>query len=215
MPSQSTESTLKHGWSLVALGFPFSCLTCVARQQLLYQLSSILFLNPNELRMLAHMWRASILIVVQPVLSAFLSLVFTNPITFSTWTPAHSFLWILEASCRLHPGWFFFLLAPLALVTYSAASEHVVHKGRVEQELWGQSGCKGDSSPALSPKGMLHMRKIWPILKRLYCHLPQYCHVVSIQIYDNYGWEWRPTVTLGDRGRMEHLTDIWEYCWKL
>lgn len=27
-----------------------------------------------------------------------------------------------------------------------------------------------------------------------------------MQIYDNYGCEWSPTVTLGDRERMEHLT---------
>lgn len=34
----------------------------------------------------------------------------------------------------------------------------------------------------------------------------QSCHVVNMQIYDNYGCEWGPTVTLRDRERMEQLT---------
>lgn len=65
------------------LGFPFSRFICVVCQQLLYQLSSILFLNPNE-----------------PALSAFLCLVFRNPVMFSSLITADSFFWILEVFYR-------------------------------------------------------------------------------------------------------------------
>ena len=43
--------------------------------------------------------------------------------------------------------------------------------------------------------------------------LPQYSHIINTQIYDNCGYKWFPTGTLGDGKRMEHLTEIWEPYW--
>ena len=109
----------------------------------------------------------------------------------------------------------FFLLVPLALVTHFPAPADVQQKVGLNRSTgyslcWGQSGCK---ATAPSPGGrMLCMSKSWPCLK-ICCHLPQYCHVVIIQICDNYGCQWCLTVTPGDRDRMQHLTEIWEHYW--
>lgn len=113
----------------MALGFSFSCLTCVACQQLLYQLSSILFLNPNELKMLTPMWRA-IIFLVQPVLAVFLTLAFRNPITFSVLITADSSFKSLRCPRYYRRAWL------VLSSSRSSCSNHILHC------LWGR-GAEG------------------------------------------------------------------------
>lgn len=113
--------------------------------------------------------KGKIIFIVQLVLAAFLSLTFRNPNTFSVLITADSFFKSLRCPRNYRRPDSFFLLTPLALITYSSASGGVEQKGWAL--WWGHSGCKGTADWSVPTWRDVVHEKIGSILKRHYYHL--------------------------------------------